>query len=196
MAAQTRAESEAEYRKRFVSELLQGQLMCFIDNVNEDFGSEVVSTLVTQRTIGDRILGVSRNVKLRNNLMFMITGNASSLTPELVSRSVITLLKSEVPTELRNYKNPNLISKIQTQDRFAILSAVCTIIQKWIDDGATIDYNVEAHRMKDWAQLLGGILKTVPEFDGHFLQSQMEHKQVVNEPVSYTHLTLPTIYSV
>ena len=92
--------SQKELEKRIVAELLTGNSMLYIDNVNNTaLKSDLLASVLTERPTRTRILQKSEVRSLSTNTLVVLTGNGLSMAEDLARRFVTTELdsKSENP---------------------------------------------------------------------------------------------------
>jgi hypothetical protein len=78
--------SEEEWEKKLNSHLLEGRALCVIDNVDQKLWSDTLARFLTSHYISVRPLGRSADVRLRNTLTYIMTGNNVQLGGDLPRR--------------------------------------------------------------------------------------------------------------
>ena len=86
LASMQITDKEEEREKRIVAMLLQGESLMHLDNLPEYIDSASLASLLTSHFLASRILGYSRTVKLRNNLVIVGTGNNVRASGEITKR--------------------------------------------------------------------------------------------------------------
>jgi putative DNA primase/helicase len=84
----TEAKSDEEWRKRITSVLKRGPAAIIIDNINRELSSASLSSVLTQTSWEDRILGQSDTIRLPNQSVWIVTGNNPSFSHEIARRSI------------------------------------------------------------------------------------------------------------
>ena len=81
-AVMTEGSTEDEWRKRITSKLMQAPTFILIDNVRSSLDSSALSAALTANEWEDRVLGVSRNIILPNQCVWIATANNPALSVE------------------------------------------------------------------------------------------------------------------
>lgn len=162
---------EAEQRKLITSSLLAGGYVAF-DNAEGKDGkgkihSPVVAAAITCVIWSDRILGASKMVTARNNVLWLMTANNPSYSSEIIRRTVRIRLvpKEENPWLRSGYKLKNIENWVE-ENRPNIIHAIATILQAWHVAGRPTAPEGSLGSFGSWSKILGGILKNagVPGF--------------------------------
>jgi putative DNA primase/helicase len=131
---QSASRDELETEKRLTSSILAGLPLINLDNVNDELKSDLLCQAVTQLLILVRPLGSSSQIEIENRACFFATGNAFSVTDDLVRRTLICRLdaKMERP-ENRRFENDPL--QIVARDRCRYIRAALQIVRAFLAAG-------------------------------------------------------------
>jgi hypothetical protein len=163
-------EDEAEWRKAITAALLTGGSHFYIDNLNNPRGfdgaasevsSGVLSALWTGDIWQDRILGVSKNVKIPIVHTFITSGNNVRFSRELERRNVnIELVATcENPSTRTGFHHDPLIDWARDK-RQELVRACLILIQSWIAQKMPMGTEV-AGSFPRYAQVMGGVLGAI-----------------------------------
>jgi hypothetical protein len=125
----TKGGGVAELDKRIASELMEAAPVLFLDNVNvTDLRSELLASVLSEKSVGCRVLGVSRMVRLNSCAFVAVTGNGLCLSEDLMRRFIRVELdaKTEDP-EGRRFA-PGFLDSINAR-RPELLTAALTILR-------------------------------------------------------------------
>jgi len=162
-----------EWRKRLTASALIGGTHTSIDNITEALDSGVLASFLTQDTIEDRLLGTSKIVRLKIRNIWVANGNNVLPSDEIARRCVWIRLdaNAEKPWERDGFKHPQIKQWILS-NRGEILTAILTLVNKWIADGMPKFSGRAKGSYSEWSDVLGGILESVG-VDG-FLANEAE----------------------
>ncbi|SMF94593.1 CHC2 zinc finger [Methylomagnum ishizawai] len=144
---------EKEFKKALFATLLGGERIVCIDEVNRTLASPTLDSMLTQETVFDRVLGVSKNATVRpTDSLFLALGNNVTVSADSSRRW------------LRCYLNPNCADPhLRVFDRDAILHAkenrvklVCaalTLLHAYVVAGSP-DMGVRLGSFERWAALV------------------------------------------
>jgi len=154
--------NEEECRKKIISSLRPGPRFVWISNLEGFIQSDMLCTALTSTQVQDRLLGVSDNIIVPNNAVWMATANNANLHEDLVTRSVQIRLdaKMEHPEERKNFKIPNPPKHVENK-RAKHVEAALTLIRYWIDQGAPKYKGPQVSRFGSWTEIMGGILECI-----------------------------------
>ena len=126
----SQGKTEAEFEKRLGSELLAGESLIAIDNVEEPIGGELLCSMLTQTVVKPRILGKSLTPELPSNAFVTATGNNLTFVGDVTRRTVLCQLdpKCERPEKRKFTKNP---LQEMRDNRAAYLVAALTILRAY-----------------------------------------------------------------
>lgn len=157
---QTLPKSDDELRKRITAILIEGAPIALLDNLptTRALNSAALAAAITARSWVDRILGLSKNVRLQNNVVWILTGNSPKFTTELSRRSVRIFLdpKTDRPWERTGFRHADLPRWV-TDHRGELVRAVLILVQAWIAKGRPPSDKVLG-TFEAWARTIGGIL--------------------------------------
>ncbi len=153
------AHTDEEWRKRILAILIDSADFALLDNLNRVLDSGALASVLTARVWTDRLLGVSKNITLPNDTIWLATGNNTQLSAELLRRVVICRLdaKTDSPCERTAFRHPFLMRWVKER-RGDLVAAALTLCQAWIDRGRPAG-NVTLGMFESWAQTLSGILE-------------------------------------
>lgn len=123
-----------ETEARLTGELLRGRPLISFDNVNGEFGSDLLNVALTQPTITVRKLGASDMYDIEACSTFFATGNGIRVRADMTRRTVICNLDAGVEfPEMREFQH-NPIEDI-LNDRGRYLAAALTIPRAYVTAG-------------------------------------------------------------
>jgi hypothetical protein len=151
-------EREEEREKRILAMLLQDDTLVHLDNLPAWIDSPALSSLLTAHTFSGRMLGVTRNLKLPNNLTLVGTGNNVQATGEVSKRMVPIRLQPRTPNpeERRDFHHPDLRGYVR-QRRRDVLETLLGLIENWLKGGRPMCPN-RLGGFESWSAAIGGIL--------------------------------------
>ena len=150
--------NEEEMRKRITSELLSGTPFVIFDNVDR-LKSSALSAVLTAPYWVDRIMGLSKTIRLKNDATWIVTGNNISLSDEIARRSSLIRLDAGVerPEERTGFKHNDLLAWV-AKERDRIVSACLSIVHGWLRAGMP-QGELTLGSFESWARTMSGILE-------------------------------------
>jgi putative DNA primase/helicase len=162
----TLPDNDEEVRKFVTSELLAGRPIIVLDNAVSRIESVQLTTLLTSDVWQDRELGRNRNLSLRNQALWMLTGNNPDLSDEMARRSVRIRIdaKTDRPHRRKGFKH-HPIERWTRQHRSQLVHAVLVLVQAWTAAGCPASQETLGS-FDGWAATIGGILEVagIPGF--------------------------------
>lgn len=162
-------EDDEEWRKRITSKLLSGATHATIDNVRRELDSGVLANAWTQPIWDDRTLGVNRDVKIPNRMIWAITANNMHLSRENTRRVVWCRLDANMERphlrDVSKYRHPDLKEWIKA-NRDELVTAIIVLIRAWIDAGRPRYRGRAKGSFESWTYIMGGIFQVcgIPGF--------------------------------
>ena len=152
-------EREEEREKRILSMLLQGETLMHLDNLPHWIDSQSLSSLLTARIFGGRVLGFSRAVNLPNNLTVVGTGNNVQASGEIAKRIVPIMIEptSAHPESRTDFQHPDIRAYVR-QRRHTVLECLLGLVENWIAAGKPRHPN-RLGGFENWSETIGGILR-------------------------------------
>jgi hypothetical protein len=180
---------EDEATKRVTSKLLKGPQFIVLDNVDGKLDSGVLAEVLTARVWSARIIGTSNNPDIPVTCTWAATGNNLTLNREIGDRSYLIRLDAGVD---RPRERPADIFRVWREyhmeltpwiadNRPALLSAILTIVQAWVNAGMPPGTGTVLGSFESWSRVVGGVLTVAwPDFGREFLSNrdalQVEHE--------------------
>jgi len=155
--------SEEECEKKLNSHLLDGRTICVIDNVDTKLWSDTLARFLTSHYISIRPLGRSADIRLENNLIYIMTGNNIQLGGDLPRRCFWVRLDAQIarPWLRENFKHPRLLAWV-SENRGTILAAILTIARAWVVAGRPTRQTLPPlGSYEEFAKVVSGILDFV-----------------------------------
>jgi hypothetical protein len=164
-------ESEDEIRKMITAELVTGRPIILLDNLSEKraLESSALASVVTVPYWTDRLLGESEMLHLRNNALWLMTGNNPRLSAELGRRCIRLRIdpRIDMPWLRGGFRHP-LITEWALENRSSLVHAALTLIQAWIAAGRPL-HETRLGSFEKWSEVMGGVLDVagIPGFLGN-----------------------------
>ena len=161
-------ESEDEVRKMITAELITGRPIILLDNLSEKrkLDSAALASVVTLSWWTDRLLGESTMLHLRNNALWLMTGNNPRLSGEMSRRCIRLRIdpRIDMPWLRAGFKHP-LITEWARENRSALVHAALTLVQAWIAAGKPL-HATRLGSFESWSGIMGGVLEVagIPGF--------------------------------
>lgn len=157
-------QDDEEWRKRITSQLLSGATHALIDNINREVDSGVLANAWTQPIWDDRTLGVNRNVKIPNRMIWTLSANNIQMSRENTRRVVWCGLDANMERpSTRNteeFRHPDLRSWL-AENRDHLVTAVLILIRAWLAAGRPKFNGRAKGSYESWSYVMGGILQTI-----------------------------------
>ena len=148
--------TEEETEKRLAAELISGQSIVLVDNLNGDFSGDFLCSAIERPVVKPRILGRSENKRIENHSTFFANGNNLRLVGDVVRRAVTCSLDANMERpELRQFKN-NPVAAILA-DRGRYVAACLTIVRAYLAAGCPEPCPLLAS-FEDWSRLVHSAL--------------------------------------
>jgi hypothetical protein len=164
-------ENEDEVRKMITAELVTGRPIILLDNLSEKrvLESPALASVVTVPYWTDRLLGESEMLHLRNNALWLMTGNNPRLSAELSRRCIRVRIdpRIDMPWLRGGFRHP-LITEWAHENRSALVHAALTLIQAWIAAGRPL-HETRLGSFEKWSEVMGGVMDVagLPGFLGN-----------------------------
>ena len=157
----TEATNEDEWRKRITSSLLGGPPIIAIDNLRRRLDSSALASALTVSVWGDRMLGVSENVRIPVRTMWIATGNNPAVSREISRRCISIRIdpRLEKPWERapQSFQHPNLL-QWTANHRPQLIAAILTLLRAW-DVAGRPTGTASLGSFEHWANVIGGVLQ-------------------------------------
>lgn len=148
-----------ELRKKLTSAIKTGRRRIHSSNNKGFLNNAILEQFLTSETWRDRELGSNTELILNNEIDVSLSANIGiTYSADLFNRSrIINLEYYDEDANKRTFKIPDLHGYVK-KNRQIILSAIFTIIKKWIDDGM-IEYKESIFTsFNEWARIVGNIM--------------------------------------
>lgn len=154
-------ENDAELRKSITTQLYtRGQPVIALDNLPNGFEikSPILSSLLTQEYWGDRVLGSTASVSMRNDRLWIITGNGLRTGGDNGRRTFWVRLDPDCPDpdQRDGYAVGDLRPWLR-KNASTVVAALVTVVRAWVAAG-TQTVRVRKGDYSEWASLIAGLL--------------------------------------
>lgn len=169
----TPGRDEDEDRKRILAVLMEGVPVSCIDNIEKPLGGAAISSVLTQETFRDRVLGRTETAIVPTTTTWLATGNNLVLRGDLSTRVVPCDLdpRCERP-EQRSFK-VNLYEHVPSH-RDRLVPAALTILRAYHVAGRPTQPLPPFGRFEDWSNLIRSSLVWCGEPDPCAGRSRLE----------------------
>jgi putative DNA primase/helicase len=145
-------QKEEETEKRLAAELMEGQPIVSIDNLNGELRGAFLAQAIERPLVKPRILGASKNKLIVNTYTLFANGNNLQTIGDLNRRVVVCSLDADVEQpELRQFKHKPI--DMILSDRGKYIAAVLTIAKAYLAAG-TPKVCAEIASFEDWTRLV------------------------------------------
>jgi len=129
------------------------------DNVMGVLKSSVLDGLLTSAEWSDRLLGGNNVVNLRNDRLWVVTGNNLKIGGDLGRRTLWITINAGVPNPERRtgFKIPNLEGWARER-RGELLWALLVLVRSWVVDGRPVEDEATSDSFGPWVAAVRGIL--------------------------------------
>jgi putative DNA primase/helicase len=142
---------EKETEKRLAAELMEGQPIVSIDNLNGELRGDFLAQAIERPLVKPRILGVSKNQLIQNKYTLFANGNNLQTVGDLNRRVVVCLLDANVEQpELRQFRHKPV--DMILNDRSKYIAAILTIAKAYLAAGSP-RVCAEIASFGDWTRL-------------------------------------------
>lgn len=130
----TQGKSVGEFDKRAVAALKEHPTVMIFDNLNRLLDSDMAASGMTDAFFGGRLLGGNDLIRIpTRSLVLMFTANNLTATRELQNRCLRCRLDANDPSPETRTDFRNRLPDAVLTNRVAIVSAVSSIAQRWIE---------------------------------------------------------------
>lgn len=192
--------NEEEWRKKITSTLRKGDSIIFIDDVDFILESRSLTTVITSEVWQDRLLGVSQNISIPHQSVWMAAGNNIRVGKDLQRRCYWIRLDPKTPTPwlLTDFEIPDLWGWIVAK-RGKLLWSLLTIVRGWAiqeeaEEVPTATRPPAFGSFEAWSRVIAGILDFI-EIDG-FLSNLKEFTSRMDEEGQYWEPFLKEIHKI
>ncbi|HVW57835.1 MAG TPA: bifunctional DNA primase/polymerase [Rhizobiaceae bacterium] len=133
-AMMSQGASAEEDQKRLASVLIAGDPVIVLDNCERPIGGDLLCSMLTQESVGTRILGKSEMISLPTTAVVIATGNNLLLAGDVSRRALICRLdaRTERPDQLQYDFDPRDEAR---SERPVLVAAALTILRAYIAAG-------------------------------------------------------------
>lgn len=158
---------EEEWRKKISSALLEGRPYIFLDNLSKKLDSDSLAKGLTDMEWNDRMISTFRNINVPVRCAWVATANNVELSRDILRRTLWCHIDPnlENPEERDKFRHDPITAWV-SQNRPRIVSALCKLIQAWLDAGRPEFNRARIGSYEEWSKAIGGILEVagVPGF--------------------------------
>lgn len=125
---------EEETEKRLAAELMTGQPIISIDNLNGELGGDLLCQAIERAVIKPRVLGRSENRRIENTVTMFGNGNNFRVVGDMVRRVVLCTMDANLERpELRQFRS-NPVGMVLA-NRGTYIAAILTIVRAYLAAG-------------------------------------------------------------
>ncbi|MBK3555677.1 bifunctional DNA primase/polymerase [Streptomyces sp. MBT56] len=154
-------ENDTELRKSITTQLYgTGSPVVVFDNLPNGFvlKTPILSALLTGEHWGDRILGATGKVTMRNDRLWVVTGNALRTGGDNKRRILWVRLDPDCPDpdQRDGFRIGDLRPWLRT-NASTLVAALVTLVRAWLAAGAPV-IRVRKGDYSEWASMMAGLL--------------------------------------
>jgi putative DNA primase/helicase len=144
--------TEEETEKRLGAELMTGQPIISIDNLNGDLTGDFLCQAIERDTIKPRVLGRSETVRIANTVCLFGNGNNIRLVGDVVRRVVLCSMDANMERpELRKFGGDPVAAVLADRGRY--IAAALIIVRGYLDAGCP-NLCAPLASFEDWSRLV------------------------------------------
>lgn len=137
--------------------------VALFDNVKSDLSNSALEALLTARKMSNRLLGVSVDIELINDTLWLFSVNAPSVSTDMLRRCVFISLSPDKADTQDPWTGGPIAYVEKNIDMFR--SALITLVQWWVQQGRKPGRAVMSG-FEEWSKIISGILEAanIPGF--------------------------------
>jgi hypothetical protein len=144
--------NEEETEKRLAAELMTGQPIVSIDNLNGNLGGDFLCQAIERPIVKPRVLGLSENRRIENKVTLFGNGNNIRLLDDVVRRVVLCSLDANMERpEMRQFSRRPVNAVLSARGSY--IAAVLTIVRAYLAAGCP-DQVAPLASFEDWSRLV------------------------------------------
>jgi putative DNA primase/helicase len=144
--------TEEETEKRLAAELMTGQPIVSIDNLNGDLGGDFICQAIERPIIKPRILGRSETRRIENTVTLFGNGNNFRPVGDIVRRIILCTMDANMERpELRQFRGDPVATVLADRGRY--IAAILTIVHAYIVARCP-DQRPPPASFADWSRLV------------------------------------------
>ena len=159
-ALTTMPEDDDEVRKKITALLSTGMPFIAFDNVDRALRSPTLAGMATAPVWSDRLLGASQMTSIRNDVLWVFTGQNPPMSDEITRRVVEIRLQPIVATSwsrpASDFRHPD-IAVWTREHRVELIRALLVMVRWWHQQGQPHGLRVRGS-FEPWSKIVGGIL--------------------------------------
>ncbi len=184
--------SDDEWRKQITAQLKKGERFVLVSDVTGTLDNAPLRRFVTTPWWSDRILQMSKQVQLRADAVWCVTGNNLRPSGDMVRRCYLIRIDPEMERpELREdfkYQQPEWTY----EHRAELAAALLTLARAWVVAGRPEPDTPTLGSFEEWCRVVGGILQYAGYED--FLGNQGELRDTEFSEDNRWSMLLESIY--
>jgi len=157
MPISTLSEDNNELRKSMLAHLIESPPMIVFDNVPDGFEirSVVLPEVLTSEKFKDRILGNSKQVSVRTNVVIALTGNNVTTNADLSRRIIpLTLQPNRLNPERRSFSHPDIVGHARSV-RMEMIQKGLSLVAMYIRAGSPLNHSaVQGSGYPRWDKMI------------------------------------------
>jgi len=157
MPVSTLSEDHNEVRKSTLAHLMESPTMIVYDNVPDGFEirNSVIAEIITAPEYKDRILGSSKQVSVRTNVVIALTGNNVTTDADLSRRIIpLGLQPKNLNPEKRSFTHPDIVAHSRSI-RTKMIQKGLSIVSMYISAGSPLNHRkVPGSGFPEWDKMV------------------------------------------
>lgn len=148
--------TEEETEKRLGAQLMKGQSLISIDNLNGDLSGDALCQYIERPVFDIRVLGLSKDVRVESRATLFATGNNIKVVGDIVRRTILCSLDTGMERpETKQFKDDPV--KTVLADRGLYIAAALTVVRAYTIAGCPGTLPV-LQSFGDWSRMVRSAL--------------------------------------
>jgi hypothetical protein len=185
--------TETEFRKLLFSSLLANDQAIVLDNITRPLEGDLLCSILTEQSIGDRILGVSKTAEVPTSALFMATGNNLGVKGDMRRRLIACRIIAGERPEQRQFKRTNLLEWV-AERRPALVAAGLTALRAYEAAGRPNVGLVQLGSFEAWSERVRGALVWLGEPDPCSTTERFHQAEPEGEALGVVLRALETVF--
>jgi len=126
----TLGSEENDVKKLLFTALIENHSVIVFDNLTRALGGPSLCSAMTEETLTDRILGVTKSATVPTNALFLASGNNIEVAGDMHRRVIGARIEPGENPEERTFERPDLIAWVK-ENRPALVAAGLTVLRAY-----------------------------------------------------------------